>query len=163
MSTGYNKFDPMDDFPHDPLGGVELGQDCIEAPTSTSAQVDQQNTVIDTIKEHQQDIEEGKIWKESAGESTDHEAGASTFSSSPLFCSSSDRLVWVGSSGSLVILRRYDKPGKSLGKTGYTYMDVDAIHYVYKWGAKKGIQVSLEDASKVMRNPTYSKGLLVPV
>ncbi|CAM6106935.1 unnamed protein product [Calypogeia fissa] len=161
MDTGYGEYDALEDFPPDPEGGPESGRDRLEAPTSTSAQVDQQKAIHDT--EQQQDVEEGEI-KDKVNDAAIDEVGASTFSSSPLFCSSSDKLIWAGSSrGSPVVLRRSTKPGKSLGKTGYTKLDAKATHYVYKWGAKKGMKVSLEDAPKILQNPTFPKGLLVLV
>ncbi|CAM6087249.1 unnamed protein product [Calypogeia fissa] len=163
MNTGYQEYDPLDDFPPNPPAGPESGQDHLEAPTSTSAQVDQQKTIDETVLDHQEDAEDGEIIPKS-DDATNDEASASTFSSSPLFCSSSDKLVWAGSSGgSPVVLRLSDKPGKSLGKTSYTKLDATATHYVYKWGANKGIKVSMEDATKILQNPKFPKGLLVPV
>jgi hypothetical protein len=163
MDTGFQEYDPLDDFPPDPPIGPERGRDRLEAPASTSAQVDHDKTMDEIVGDHQVDAEEGEIIPKSADVAVD-EAGASTFSSSPLFCSSSDKLVWAGSSGgSPIVLRRSHKPGKSLGKTGYTKVDAKATHYVYKWGAKKGMKVSLEDAPKILQSHTFPKGLLVPV
>ncbi|CAM6099012.1 unnamed protein product [Calypogeia fissa] len=163
MNTGYQEYDPLDDFPPDPPAGPESGRDRLEALASTSAQVDQQKTIDETVGDHQEDAEDGEIIPKSDDAAND-EAGASTFPSSPLFCSSSDKLVWAGSSGgSPVVLRLSDKPGKSLGKTGYTKLNATATHYVYKWGTKKGMKVSMEDATKILQNPTFPKGLLVPV
>ncbi|CAM6082376.1 unnamed protein product [Calypogeia fissa] len=185
MNTGYGDFDPLDNFAQPSPGAPELGRDRLEAPVVTSGQgnenlkepqhhtEERQHHTEEPqhdpeVRQHdteepQHDAEEGEILKESAGDSTDHEAGASTFSSSPLFCSSTDKLVWAGSSGSPVVLRRSDRPGKSLGKIGYTKLDATATHYVYKWGAKKGMKVSCEEATSLTRKPTYPDGLLVPV
>ncbi|CAM6107045.1 unnamed protein product [Calypogeia fissa] len=161
MDTGYGEYDALEDFPPNPHGGPESGRDCLEAPVSTLAQVDHQKVIDDT--KQQQDVEEGKI-KDKVTDAAVDEAGASTFSSSPLFCSSSDKLIWAGSSsGSPVVLKRSAKPRESLGKTGYTKLDAKATHYVYKWRAKKGMKVSLEDAPKILQKPTFPKGLLVPV
>ncbi|CAM6083541.1 unnamed protein product [Calypogeia fissa] len=77
-------------------------------------------------------VGEGALKKESAKECVVQHACASTFSSPSNFCFSNayEKLVWAGSFGSPVVLQLSDKLGSALGKTGYTYMDAPATHFV---------------------------------
>ncbi|CAM6098565.1 unnamed protein product [Calypogeia fissa] len=148
MDTGYDDCG-LDNLIEKVLGKDPDPKDAAGADAANAdpnaANVDPNTTAAETVKE-------------SAGESMDHQAGASTFSSSPLFCASNEKLVWAGPSGSPLILRRTQNPRRSLGKTGYTYMKAHATHYVYRYGDMKGTKVTLEDAPRIIQNPGIRMG-----